>query len=248
MSAVFLNSGSGTNTQFVSTSGLATYFTIYPRNILTNNLVLYLDPSSYPGSGTTYTDLSGAGHDFTKKSGTYITSPIKCFQAGIFNATNFITDNLTIQVWINTTGVGTAAVHYRLMQIMSAEIPGNPGDPTDFGFGINNAGKLAYGNGGADITVATTNSVNTGTWLNVAVTRTKSSGAVKLYINGALDKSGASGSGNSLNVQTNLQIGAGTDGGTNWSGYMGIFLTYSSVLSDADILNNFYATRSIYGK
>lgn len=246
MSAQFTNSGSGMNIQLTTTSGLSISFTNSSR-VITDNLVLYLDPSSYPGSGTTYTDLSGAGHNFTKISGTYITSPIKCFQAGIFNATNFITDNLTIQVWINTTGVGTQTVHYRLMQIMSAEIPGNPGDPTDFGFGINNTGKLAYGNGAADITVATTTAVNTGTWVNVAVTRTKSSGAVKLYINGQLSRSGTSGSGNALNVQPNLLIGAGTDGGTNWSGYMGVFLTYSSVLQDADILGNFNATRAAHG-
>lgn len=248
MSAVFLNSGSGTNTQFVSRSGLFASFISNPSNIpsiITGNLVLYLDPSSYPGSGTTYTDLSGAGHNFTKSSGNYITSPIKCFQNGIFGTTtgNFLGDDMTIQTWINTTSVGSGNEHWRQMQVMSAEVPGAG---NDFGFGLNQSGRIQWGNGPSDGTIASPAVVNTGAWLNVAVTRKKSTGGVKLYVNGVNVASATKDSGNTLNAQSNLLIGAGTDGGKNWNGYMGIFLTYSVVLSDADVLNNFNATRATY--
>jgi hypothetical protein len=215
--------------------------------------ILLLDPNnsaSYPGTGTTYTDVSGYGHHFTKSSGTFISTPIKCFQAGIFstNTGNFIGGDVTIQAWINTTGVGTqVSLHYRLMQIMSAEIPGNPGNPTDFGFGIGSTGKLVFGNGPSDTSVTSTTAVNTGVWLNVAVTRNNSTGAVRLYINGVLDKSGSTEYNRLLNVQPNLLIGAGTDGGTNWSGYMGSIIVYDKVLSNDAILSNFTTSRATYG-
>lgn len=219
---------------------------IIVTTIITDNLVLYLDPSNYPGSGTTYTDLSGAGHNFSKNSGTFITSPIKCFQNGIFATTsgNFLGNDMTIQAWINTTAVGSGNEHWRQMQVMSAEVPGSG---NDFGFGLNQSGKIQWGNGPSDGTIASPAAVNTGAWLNVAVTRNKTTGSVNLYINGINVATATKDIGNTLNAQSNLLIGAGTDGGKNWNGYMGVILAYTSVLSGAGILNNFNATRTTYG-
>jgi hypothetical protein len=221
--------------------------------IIAGNLSLYLDPSntsSYSGSGNTYTDLSTAGNTFTKTAGTFVSSPIKSFSGGIFNRTNFLGSDVTIQAWINTTGVGSPSVgtHRGQMQIMSAELSGNPTNPTDFGFGINNAGKLGFGTGASDVTVYTTTSVNTGVWLNVAVVRTAVSGGVKLYINGVLSKTGNTDANvGDLTAQTNLAIGTGGDGGVSWTGLMGSILVYNSSLTDADILQNFTSQQDTYG-
>ena len=221
--------------------------------IVTENLTLYLDPAnvlSYPGTGNTYTDLSTAGNNFTRSAGTFVSSPVKSWNGGIFNRTNFLGSDVTIQAWINTTGVGSlsGATHRFQMQIMSAELSGNPSNPTDFGFGINRTGKLGFGTGISDGTVYTTDSVNTGVWLNVAIARVALTGGVKLYINGVLNKSGNTDANvGELTAQSNLLIGAGSDGGVNWTGLMGSILVYNSTLTDLQILNNFNDQRSDYG-
>lgn len=239
-----------------STTGtiVATSNTVTINDIATS---LYLDPNnitSYPGTGNIYTDLSGNGRDFTRSAGTFVSSPIKSWSGGVFTRTNYLGTDTTIQAWINTTNIGNTggATHRFLMQIMSAELSGNPTNPTDFGFGINGsgalAGKLSFGTGGSDVTVSSNTSVNTGTWTNVAVTRTESTGVVKLYINGVLDKTGnCNASAGALTAQTTLSIGTGGDGGKTWIGLMGIISTYPSVLSDANILLNYNNTKATYG-
>lgn len=232
----FINS---TNTGRIS-------FTSVIPSIVTSSLWLNLDagnPASYPGTGNTWTDLSDTGHNFTKSAGTYVASPIKCFSGGSFTATNFFGDDLTVQAWINTTSVGNNNNHYGYMQIISAETLGNS---NDFGFGVNQSAKLGFGAGPSDATVATVASVNTGTWTNVAVTRTKSTGGVRLYINGILNRTGSSNSGNTLNAATNVTIGGGADQSKTWIGLMNNILSYSTVLSDASILQNYYAQYSTY--
>ena len=218
---------------------------------------LYLDPNnltSYPGTGNIYTDLSGNGRTFTRSAGTFVSSPIKSWSGGVFSRTNYLGTDTTIQAWINTTSIGNTggATHRFLMQIMSAELSGNPANPTDFGFGINGsgafAGKLSFGTGVSDVTVTSNTAVNTGTWTNVAVTRKESTGAVKLYINGVLDKTGSCDANvGALTAQTNLSIGTGSDGGKTWVGLMGAILTYSSVLTDAKILSYYNDTKATYG-
>lgn len=54
----------------------------YNPRIVTNGLSLYLDAGntkSYPGSGTTWTDLSGNGYDFTVQSGSWVSAGIASY-------------------------------------------------------------------------------------------------------------------------------------------------------------------------
>jgi hypothetical protein len=90
--------------------------------------------------------------------------------------------------------------------------------------------------------------VNTGVWTFVAVTRNKSNGSVVLYINGVPVMSGTCNVGNTLSTATYVLIGSETDfPGYTFGGYIGALLGNTSVLSDADILNNFNAQRATYG-
>jgi len=121
----------------------------------------------------------------------------------------------------------------------------------DFGFGIDSDGNLAYGDGSyenADITIRTTTSVNTGDWTFVTVTRSKSTGEVKLYINGILDTTGTCNVGNTLSTAEFVLIGSETDyPGYTFGGNIGAILGNTSVLSEADVLNNFNVQRATYG-
>jgi hypothetical protein len=133
------------------------------------------------------------------------------------------------------------------MYIVSTQ---TPNVNNDFGFGIDINGKLAYGDGvtgGSDITIRTKQSVNTGMWTFVAVTRQKSTGTVTLYVNGLVDTVGTCHVGDTLSTATYVLIGSETDyPGYTFGGYIGAVLGNTTVLTPTDILNNFNAQRSIY--
>jgi hypothetical protein len=120
-------------------------------------------------------------------------------------------------------------------------------NPTDFGFGINSGGKLGFGTGSSDVTIATDASVNTGGWLNVAATRT-GAGVIRLFINGVLVKSGTGDTNaGALTAVNEITLGGGADGGTSWTGLMGSVLVYNAALTEAQLLANFNAQRAAYG-
>ena len=233
--------------------------------IVVTDLALNLDPNitdSYPGSGTVVTDLSGANRHGTFAGSTLptfnSTSP-KSFQftRALINSTTstaskitvdskFLTDNFTIQTWIKTSQVGHSSVHYTTMFIMASECGGGA---NDWGFGVNNSGKLAFGAGRSETTIATPESVNTDTWVNVAVSRNMSTGAIRLYINGVLKNSGTGSSGNSLTCSQDNKtwIGNGQDGTAySFGGNIGSVLAYTNVLSDANVLSNYNATSGTF--
>jgi len=233
--------------------------------IVATDLALNLDPNisdSYSGSGTLVTDLSGANRHGTFAGSTLPTfnnvSP-KAFQftRALINNTastaskitvdsKFLTDNFTIQTWIKTSQVGHSSVHYTTMFIMASECGGGA---NDWGFGVNSSGKLAFGAGTSETTIATPESVNTDTWVNVAASRNKSTGAIRLYINGVLKNSGTGSSGNSLTCSQDNKtwIGNGQDGTAySFGGSMGSVLAYTNVLSDADVLTNYNATSGTF--
>jgi hypothetical protein len=241
--------------------------------IITDDLLIHFeanDATSYSGSGSTWTNIGTGGTTYNATLlgptlPTFVTNgSIKSFQFSRnlitsgspytnYNYMRFlrpsaISDSFTYCAWIKTTDVGYGLNHYQLMFIVSTETGGLN---NDFGFGIDSNGKLAYGDGSssnADITISSTQSVNTGNWTFVAVTRNKSNGQVKLYINGILDKTATCNVGNTLSTATYVLIGSETDfPGYTFGGNIGAILGNMSVLSDADILNNFNAQRATYG-
>ena len=159
-----------------------------------------------------------------------------------------ISDDFTWCAWINTTEVGRGSNHYNLMYIVSTET-GSVND--DFGFGINEFGKLSYGDGklgSSDITIQSEQEVNTGTWMFVAVTREKATGIVVLYINGYEDTTGTCNVGNTLSTATYVLIGSETDyPGYTFGGKIGAVLGNTSVLTAAQILQNYTAQAYLYG-
>jgi hypothetical protein len=157
---------------------------------------------SYSGAGTTWINIGTGGTAYNAtlagSSGapTFSTGPPATFNfaRNIINTgtayLNYnymylanppgIYDDFSYCIWMKTTQVGNAQNHYQLMYLLSTE---TGGVNNDWGFGIDNNGKLAYGDGktgGSDITIRTTASVNTGSWVFVAVTRQKSTGTVSL--------------------------------------------------------------------
>lgn len=241
-------------------------------SIKTDDLLLRFEANnslSYPGSGTTWVNIGNGGSTYNATllgtpQPTFVSGPIKSFQFTRYllnSGTAYLTynymrllrppqisDDFTYCAWINTTSVGYGLNHYELMYIVSTE---TGGINNDFGFGIDINGKLIYGDGklsGSDITLRSSQSVNTGNWVFVAVTREKATGQVRLYINGVQDTVGICNVGNTLSTATYLLIASETDYfGYTFGGYIGTILGNTSVLTPAEILTNFNAQRSNYG-
>lgn len=235
------------------------------------------DPTSYPypydgdwiniGTGGTEYNATLLGFDpeiEQPQQPMFIDDTIKSFQfiknylgdGNAYNNYNYmrflrpdaISDSFTYCAWIKTTEVGYGQNHYQLMYIVSTET----GDlNNDFGFGIDSDGYLAYGDGSydnTDITIRTTQQVNTGNWTFVTVTRSKSTGEVVLYINGVADTTGTCNVGNTLSTAEYVLIGSETDyPGYTFGGNIGAILGNTSVLSAEDVLNNFNVQRGTYG-
>ena len=85
------------------------------------------------------------------------------------------TDDFTILTWIRTVLAGYGKNHYETMYIASAEVGGAA---ADWGFGVDKDGYLAFGHGPQDVTLTSTTKVNTGLWVQVAVTRVMTTGAI----------------------------------------------------------------------
>ena len=243
--------------------GFSVFPNISPANaaLYVTNLKFHLDASnssSYSGSGSNWNDVSGQGNNFALSASppTFINTAPKNFQltksgsgGTFFSGSNSWLggQNFTVSAWIKTTNVGSGTSHWTQMHVMSAE---SGGLADDWGFGVDGNGKISFGTGGAsDLTYASSSSVNTGNWLLVTATRTYSTGAVRIYVNGSLEtNSGSTGNANrTLTSNATLKIGAGDDGGSTFGGNIGAVYGYNAVLSDAQVLENYNSTMQTYG-
>ena len=243
--------------------GFSVFPNISPANaaLYVTNLKFHLDASnssSYSGSGSNWNDLSGLGNNFALSASppTFVNTAPKNFQltksgsgGTFFSGSNSWLggQDFTVSAWIKTTNVGSGTSHWTQMHVMSAE---SGGLQNDWGFGVDGNGKISFGTGGAsDLTYASSSSVNTGNWLLVTATRTYSTGAVRIYVNGSLEtNSGSTGNANrTLTSNATLKIGAGDDGGSTFGGNIGAVYGYNAVLSDAQVLENYNSTMQTYG-
>ncbi len=128
------------------------------------------------------------------------------------NVTRPVGDDFTIEYWVKTTQVGTeGSMWYSGVGIVDAEVGGGT---NDFGTALNGS-KLAFGIGNTDYSIISNASINDGTWKHIAVTRTKSSGAIAIYINGVLDKTGTCSNYGTLNAPSFVRLG-GMQTATNY--------------------------------
>ncbi|MFM1961928.1 MAG: hypothetical protein RLZZ172_773, partial [Bacteroidota bacterium] len=97
-----------------------------------------------------------------------------------------VQDDFTIEFWMKTTQTGRSAGQWYFgYGLVDAEVSSVKND-----FGVTLVGgKVAFGVGNPDRTIFSTSLVNTGNWVHVAATRKKSTGEMKLYINGVLEAS-----------------------------------------------------------
>jgi len=232
-----------------------------PR-MVTNGLVLCLDAGntrSYPGTGTTWTDLFGSGNNGTLTNGPTFSSS----NGGsvVFDGVNdYIvfgdvfdlgTNDLTINVWVRPTTL-TNGVYYT---ILSKALAG-AGARYSVGFANNNLWALFDGNTLTPVDVYSTSTFNTNTWymLTFVFTRTSS---ISVYVNTVqqtFSTSSTISQWNGVNIQSTIPFRVGMYTASDNSGLSAPFLgniasvqMYFRSLSAAEIRQNFNATRGRYG-
>jgi hypothetical protein len=224
--------------------------TAYSPLVVTDGLVMYLDAGntkSYPGAGTTWTDISRNGNNGILQNGPVFipnqNNGVLSFDgaddfgtAGSF----FAYQAFTINLWIKP---GSSQTTY-------ADIIDNNHTGTQNWVCQQNENNLnqyefaVLGGGGAFSTTGLL-TLTSNTWVNL--TFTYDGDKVRGYNNGSLFGTGAS-LGTTINyVAPTFNIGRWNLGGRNWNGQYGIINAYNRTLSAVEILQNYNATKTRFG-
>ena len=143
-----------------------------------------------------------------------------------------ISDQFTVAFWMKTTTTGGTGQWWSGKGLVDGEVPGAADD-----FGISLLGNnAAFGVGNPDTTISTTTAVNDGNWHHVAATRDSVSGAMNLYLDGALQATTTGPQGTKA-APTALRIGSlqtGVTGGF-FSGSIDDVQIFSRVCSPSEI-------------
>ena len=230
-------------------------------DIIESGLVLCLDAAnknSYPGSGTTWTDLTGNGNNGTLTNG-------PTFSAGnqgsiVFDGTNdyvnvantgtdfrFANVTFTVSLWIKTTS-STGGV------IISK---GATASTAGWLFQFDSAGTVSGTTKGSDgfntYNRTSTATVNNNTWRNIVSiyttnTSTLGSNTISIYIDGVLSNgTGTLGTIVYATTTDTVQI-ARRPTGNYWAGSIANTQIYNRSLTATEILQNYNATKSRFGR
>jgi hypothetical protein len=233
----------------------------YGPQIVRNGLILALDAAdknSYPGSGATWTDLSGNGYN-----GTLTNSPTFSNSNGgsiIFDGTNDYTstsldlswnntNSVSISMWIKTGNLsqskgflGTGNFEWQFRQGQYA------GANSDLVFvywdnsGGHTNGSIPSMSGFFDDT----------NWKHLTMTWNNSNSTILFYKNGTQIFSQVYGNPSANRVSSELmQIGGNVyswDGvGAYWNGSFSNIQTYNRTLSATEVLQNYNVTKTRFG-
>lgn len=216
-----------------------------PR-IITNGLALCLDAGntkSYPRTGTIWNDLSGNGNNGTLVNGVGYNSD----NGGslVFDGTNDFVDftsdsnllptaGLTLSVWFKTSVADRWLITKTSVPNSNGYFLTGKGNGT-MGFVLNNR------------EVATPNTINTGSWLNIVGTWTPST-SLLIYRNRIQVASNTTLIPASIITPSyTLDIGMRPNGGDYWNGNIAQVSIYNRALSESEIEQNYNALKGRFG-
>jgi len=228
----------------------------YSPKIVTDGLVLYLDAAnnrSYPGSGTTWTDLSRGSNNGTLTNGPTFNSAnggsivfdgindyVNC------GTTDIIPGSWTINVWVQQKKTTGAAVFFG----RSGTAP-NYDQTAILGWIATGNKFFTQGKTVGGIYSSTTSSFSPSTTViyNVVGTFNTASTALNLYINGVLDNTKVIGSLFTTGSNLSNQVGCsdGTIPGNFTQGNLYSVQIYNRALSSTEVLQNYNATKTRFG-
>jgi hypothetical protein len=234
-----------------------------PSSIVTSGMVLHFDPantSSYPGTGTLVTDLSGSGNNGTLGAGVSFSSD----NGGvlIFNNSNTarievphsasldIRRTITLSVWIR---LGTSFPTPWTTVVSKMDTAGTSESRTySIWFNSSRFFHLTSANAAGNLQSVLntlTPSIYANEWIYFVGTIDRTSGLFKTYLNGVNNTRGPCQVSDSFSSTNPVVLGFRTSA----SGYSpidaryGPFMIYNRVLSDNEVATNFEALRGRYG-
>ncbi len=233
--------------------------TNYNPRIVTDGLVLCLDAGntkSYPGSGTTWTDLSGNGNDATLLNGTAISNNL-----ATFDGTN---DSVSLPDIANIRlSDVTFEFIFKLDDIASDHDLLNKGQHTlytptliwfdqevgagDLGVDNVNCISAQSSDGTTQHWISTdSNTIEADKYYHLVVVLEPSNNKKYIYLNGTLAKSNTKTWNGIRNSNDNFKLGSGGNLQNPLDGNMNFFKIYDRALTASEIQQNYNATKSRY--
>jgi hypothetical protein len=224
----------------------------YGPKIISNGLVLYLDAAnnkSYPGSGTTWYDLSGNNYNgtltnsptFSSANGGSIVFDGTDDNIQLGNASTFLpTSAITLNCWAKTN---TTTSYKKLFVTINSG--SGPSGLQGLYWSLGSDGSYYFGvitNVGT-VDVNQIVSLSTSKYYNF--TATYDGSTIKIYLNGSLLNSGShSGTINNGGIG---RISGYDNNNESWNGNISTFSIYNRALTATEILQNYNATKTKFG-
>jgi len=225
--------------------------------VVTDNLILHYDPNnvaSYAGSGTTINNLSATSLPGTMSNITF-TDPYFAYNGTSSQVSIADTAALepgsgswTMEVWVNQTASGNDVV-------LGKFDPGGLSADVSYSIRTSNTSyyaQLGSGSGsGSTLFVNSTTFVGTlNTWYQLVYAFTNGgTKTLETFVNGSSIGTVSHNLASILNTSSNLYLGSYNNGEyAQWfDGRIGIVRLYNAALTSAQVLQNYNATKSIYG-
>jgi len=228
-----------------------------PPIVTTSNLILHYDPSniaSYPGSGTTITNLVGGGLNGSMSNITY-TNPYFSFNGStsqVSIADNALLEpgsgNWTMEVWFYVSSLSTSAV------ILGKFDNGGLAQNVSYSIRVSTTRNIfaQFSNGQPSTFVNSTGYIiSLNNWYQVVYVWNNNggSGTIQTFINGSLIGTVNHSFVSILNSTNPLYLGSYNNGEYSQylNGRIGITRLYNNALTTSEVLSNYNADKSKYG-
>jgi hypothetical protein len=228
---------------------------ITPENIVTNGLILNIDPansSSYSGIGNTIYDLSGSGN-----TGTLTNSPT--FSA--LNSGSITFDGSSNYIDLTPTGTGISltsssdfnvsgwiyveATQPKIAPSVVEKYNGVGGYPLAIRWGSNTLYTIVYDGTNSAAAGA---SITPNTWAYFSANNILSQKKLEMYMNSSLIGSTTYSTLNNITTTASIKIGyRGFDSNTYFAGKLAKLQIYNRALSATEIQQNYNATKGRFG-
>jgi hypothetical protein len=221
--------------------------------IITSGLILSVDAnntSSYPGSGTTWTDLSGINNTLSLANTTFSTGNMVfngansyAYKSGIISAP---TTKLSLDIWVKLIDYTVP----RYVCALGKDIGGATGGMALIAYGFSSLGYnifFEFGSGSGRVSSGIVPPINT--WMNWVVTADGTN--TRIYRNGTLLASALQGAGSVVSGAC-CSIGSylnasGSPTAYFHNGSIGSVRFYNRAISQVEISQNFSVTRNRFG-
>jgi len=228
-------------------------------NLEVDNLELCLDAAntnSYPGSGTTWIDMSGNGNNGTLVNGPTFSSDNKGLididgsndLVSIDHSSTLAFSNgiISCEIWVNIDGLGNG------FPLICKRGNGASNNDRPYNFEIHSSGYCRWilTDNGSGITVCDTAVLfEAGRWYHIVGTHDNSN--AKVYLNGVEVKSVSSSitalETSNFNTPTRIGFRHTNSGSIFGNGKIAVARIYSKTLTSTEVLQNYYSYKGRFG-